>query len=144
MQTVACIHAYSHVQSCTQTGRRQAGRAYLSAVVVARVGAGCGIFITFATIVGAFWYSMTVVGVGLLFTSYQLTRGIIKVTKFSWTTTTTMNSRGVVGVLLPVIINLLLFYAEGLFISEIGDGIMSHETYTSRERYSCCCTRCPC
>jgi hypothetical protein len=113
----------------------------ISAFKQAMIIQGCGIFITFATILGAFWYSISVVCVGLLFTTYQLTMGIIKMTKFHWTYADT---NSIVGVLLPVSINILLFYAEGLFISEISDGIMSDETYISRERYSFCCTRCPC
>lgn len=113
----------------------------ISAYKQAMIMQGCGIFITFATILGAFWYSISVVCVGLLFTTYQLTMGIIKMTKFHWTYADT---NSIVGVLLPVSINILLFYAEGLFISEISDGIMSDETYISRERYSFCCTRCPC
>lgn len=113
----------------------------ISAYKQAMIMQGCGIFITFATILGAFWYSISVVCVGLLFTTYQLTMGIIKMTKFHWTYADT---NSIVGALLPVAINILLFYAEGLFISEISDGIMSDETYITRERYSCCCTRCPC
>lgn len=113
----------------------------ISAYKQAMIMQGCGIFITFATILGAFWYSISVVCVGLLFTTYQLTMGIIKMTKFHWTYADT---NSIVGVLLPIAINILLFYAEGLFISEISDGIMSDETYIKRERHSCCCTRCPC
>ena len=107
----------------------------------AMVMLGCGIFVTFCALLGAFWYSKSVVAVGLLYTTYQLTMDIIGISKYDWSSSGGGDDGGgKLAVLLPLIVNALIFYAEAMFISEVNDGIMSKGTYKARERYSCCCT----
>mmetsp|Transcript_31985 Transcript_31985/g.57816 ORF Transcript_31985/g.57816 Transcript_31985/m.57816 type:complete len:203 (-) Transcript_31985:384-992(-) len=98
---------------------------------------GCGMFVTFTTLLGAYWYSKSIVLVGLVHTCYQLTVAVFKITRFNWDGG--YNEESELEVLLPIIWNSLLFYAEGMFISEVNDGIMSSQTYKRREMYSCCC-----
>ncbi|KAL3815622.1 hypothetical protein ACHAXA_007154 [Cyclostephanos tholiformis] len=111
----------------------------------AMVVRGCGIFVTLCALLGAFWYSMHVVGVGLVYTTYQLTMDIVRIVGYDWSSggggDDDDDDGGKLVVLLPLVLNALIFYAEGTFISEINDGIMSKETYKTRERYSCCCAR---
>lgn len=96
----------------------------------------CGMFITFTTLLGAYWYSMTIVGVGLIYACYHLTVGIMNMAKYNWTGD---NEDGKLVVILPFLWYILTFYAEAMFIVELHDGTMSPETYKSREKYSCCC-----
>jgi hypothetical protein len=110
--------------------------------VGAMVMLGCGIFVTFCAFLGAFWYSKSVVAVGLLYVAYQLTMDVIRVSKYDWSSSGgDDDDGGKLAVLFPLIVNGLIFYAEAMFISEVNDGIMSRGTYKTRERYSCCCTR---
>ena len=106
---------------------------YVQAMVVR----GCGMFVMFTTILGAWWYNKIIVLVGLLFVCYQLTMAIIGISKYDWQSD--YNEDGKLEILLPLVWNVLLFYAEAVFISEVNDGIMSDETYKRREKYSCCC-----
>lgn len=112
---------------------RRAAEGYEKAIVVR----SCGMFVTITTILGAYWYSKTVVLVGLAFTCYMLTVAIIKVARHNWDGG--YNEDGPLDVIVPVFWHALIFYAEAVFISECNDGIMSPETYKRRERYSCCC-----
>ena len=50
----------------------------------AMVVRACGMFVTFSTLLGAYWYSKSVVLVGLIFTCYQLTAAIIKTVRYDW------------------------------------------------------------
>mmetsp|Transcript_22871 Transcript_22871/g.39127 ORF Transcript_22871/g.39127 Transcript_22871/m.39127 type:complete len:203 (+) Transcript_22871:288-896(+) len=100
---------------------------------------GCFMFVTFSTILGAWWYSKTIVLVGLIFTTYQLTVAVMKASKYDWNGG--YNEDGELEVILSLIWNMLLFYAEGAFIWELNDGIITAETYKRRERY-CCCFNC--
>lgn len=97
---------------------------------------GCGMFITLTTILGAYWYSKTIVGVGLIYACYHLTVGIMNMAKYNWTGD---NEDGKLVVILPFLWYILTFYAEAMFIIELHDGTMSPETYKTREKYSCCC-----
>jgi len=99
----------------------------------------CGLFVMFAAILGAYWYSKTLVTVGLLFTCYQLTMATIGIVRYDWKEGGS-NESGKLEVLLPAVWYTLMFYAETAFVSEVHSGIMSHETYRRREKYSCCCT----
>lgn len=96
----------------------------------------CGMFITFTTLLGAYWYSKTIVAVGLIYACYHLTVGIMNMVKYNWTGE---NEHGKLVVILPFLWYILTFYAEAMFIVELHEGIMSPETYKSREQYSCCC-----
>lgn len=98
----------------------------------------CGLFVTFTAILGAYWYSKSLVSVGLLFTCYQLTVATIGLARYNWTGG--YNEDGKLEVLLPAVWYALMFYAEAAFVSEVHDGVMNHETYQRREKYSCCCT----
>ncbi|KAL3778744.1 hypothetical protein ACHAW5_010349 [Stephanodiscus triporus] len=105
---------------------------------------GCGIFVTLCALLGAFWYSAWAVGVGLLYASYQIAMGIIRITGYDWGDAGGGNDDdgdGKLVVVLPLVVNVLVFYAEAVYISEVFDGTISEETYKRRERYSCCCTR---
>mmetsp|Transcript_54041 Transcript_54041/g.114773 ORF Transcript_54041/g.114773 Transcript_54041/m.114773 type:complete len:191 (-) Transcript_54041:162-734(-) len=97
----------------------------------------CGMLVTFTTILGAYWYSKSLVTVGLLFTCYLLTVAIVEAARYN--SNSGYNEDELLKVLVPTIWYSLVFYAEGTFISEVADGIMSAETYKRRERYSCCC-----
>ena len=93
---------------------------------------GCGILVTLATIVGAFMYSKSIVFVGLMFACYQLSMALIKIVR---------NGEGgddTNTAVLYLVINLVNFYAEAVFISEVTDEVLTPETYKARER-SCCC-----
>jgi len=98
---------------------------------------GCGMFVTFATLLGAIWYSKSVVTVGLLFTCYQASVAVINLRKYNLN-----GGNGRLEVIFPLVWSILNFYAQGVFISEVNDGIMSAETYKRREKYSCCCNFC--
>jgi hypothetical protein len=113
--------------------RGQEREGFASAMVMQ----GCGMFITFCVLLGAFWYSIHVVAVGLLYTAYQLMIGIIRITRYDWHGGN--GESGKLVVILPFVVNSLIFYAEAVFISEVSDGIISADTYKQRERYSCCC-----
>ncbi len=104
--------------------------------VKAMVMQACGMFIAFATLLGAYWYSKTIVGVGLIYACYHLTVGIMNMAKYNWTGD---NEDGKLVVILPFLWYILTFYAEAMFIVELHDGTMSRETYKNREMYSCCC-----
>ena len=104
--------------------------------VKAIVMQSCGMFITFTALLGAYWYSKTIVGVGLIYACYHLTVGIMNMAKYNWTGD---NEDGKLVVILPFLWYILTFYAEAMFIVELHDGTMSPETYKSREKYSCCC-----
>ncbi|KAL7535984.1 hypothetical protein ACHAWF_005331 [Thalassiosira exigua] len=82
-------------------------------------------------------YSVLLVFVGFAFTGYQLTVAIIQIRQYY--------SDGyqdkVNEVLLSLMLYILMMYAEGAFLWEVSDGIVSAETYKRRERY-CCCFRC--
>ena len=112
-------------------GNRQA-----DGFVKAMVMQACGMFITFTTLLGAYWYSKTIVSVGLIYACYHLTIGVMNMSKYNWTGE---NEDGKLVVILPFLWYLLTFYAEAMFIFEVHDGTMSPETYKSREQYSCCC-----
>lgn len=115
----------------------QSDRAKAEGYTQAMIVRGCGLFVTFTTILGAYWYSKSIVLVGLVFTCYHFTVSIFKISRYNWDGG--YNEEGKLAVILPVIWNSLLFYAEGMFISEINDDTMSAETYKRREKYSCCC-----
>ena len=106
--------------------------------VNAMVMHACGMFVTFCVLLGAFWYSIHVVVVGLVYAAYQLTVGIIRITRYDWDGGGDGDT-GKLVVLLPFVMNALIFYAEAVFISEVNEGIISADTYKERERYSCCC-----
>ena len=102
----------------------------------------CGMLVTFCVLLGAFWYSIHVVVVGLVYAAYQLAIGIIRITRYDWDGGGGTDDDGETGklvVVLPFVMNALIFYAEAVFISEVNDGIISADTYKERERYSCCC-----
>ncbi|KAL7434121.1 hypothetical protein ACHAXH_003874 [Discostella pseudostelligera] len=96
----------------------------------------CGMFIIFTTLLGAYWYSKTIVSVGLIYACYHLTVGIMNMAKYNWQGE---NEDGKLVVILPFLWYILTFYAEAMFILELHDGTMSPETYKIREQYSCCC-----
>jgi hypothetical protein len=96
----------------------------------------CGMFIIFTTLLGAYWYSKTIVSVGLIYACYHLTVGISNMAKYNWQGE---NEDGKLVVILPFLWYILTFYAEAMFILELHDGTMSPETYKIREQYSCCC-----
>ncbi|KAL9189763.1 hypothetical protein ACHAXT_009438 [Thalassiosira profunda] len=98
---------------------------------------GCGMFVTFATLLGAYWYSKEIVLVGLCFACYQLVVGIAKVAKYDWQSQ--YNEEGKLETLFPMVFYTLVFYAEAVFMYEVYVGTMSAETYKRRERHCCCC-----
>jgi len=98
----------------------------------------CGMCVTLATLFGAYSYSKSVVLVGLAFTAYRLTVAVLGVAQHDWRGGD--NEKTELQVLLPLLGNVLLFYAEAMFVLEVNDGIMSKETYKSREKYVCCCS----
>lgn len=98
---------------------------------------GCGMFVTFTTLIGAYSYSKSIVFVGLLFACYQLTMGIIQLSSYNWGGGN--NKDGKLEILFPVVWYSLLLYSEAVFILEVHRGTMSAETYKRREKYSCCC-----
>ena len=98
----------------------------------------CGMFVTFTTLLGFYYYSKSIILVGLTYCCYNLTMGIIALTKYDWQGLT-QNEDGKLSVLFPVVMNVLIFYAEAVFVCEVNDGIMTPETYKRREKYSCCC-----
>mmetsp|Transcript_12175 Transcript_12175/g.26267 ORF Transcript_12175/g.26267 Transcript_12175/m.26267 type:complete len:129 (+) Transcript_12175:1898-2284(+) len=112
---------------------RERAEGYTQEIIVR----GCGMFVTFTTLLGAYWYSKSIVLVGLAFTTYQLTVAVFKCARYNWDGG--YNEDGLMDVIVPAVWYTLLFYAEGVFISEVNDGIMTPETYKRRERYSCCC-----
>ena len=98
----------------------------------------CGMFVTFTTLLGFYYYSKSIILVGLTYCCYNLTMGIIALAKYDWQGLT-QNEDGKLSVLFPVVMNVLIFYAEAVFVCEVNDGIMTPETYKRREKYSCCC-----
>lgn len=121
----------------TLTGAVMSDKARAEGYAQALIVRGCGMFVVLTTIFGAYTYSKGVVLVGLLFTCYHLTLAILHAAQYSWDGG--YNEQGKLEVILPVLWNSLLFYAEGMFISEVNDGIMTKETYKTREKYICCC-----
>ena len=99
----------------------------------------CGIFITITTILGAYWYSKSVILVGMIYCCYQLAMGIIKMTRYDWRGLDGSEDDGKLQVIFPVFWQVLNFYAMAVFLLEVNDGTMSEETYQKREKYSCCC-----
>ena len=98
----------------------------------------CGMFVTFTALLGFYYYSKSIILVGLTFCCYNLAMGIIALAKYDWQGLT-QNEDGKLSVLFPVVMNVLIFYAEAVFVCEVNDGIMTPETYKRREKYSCCC-----
>mmetsp|Transcript_19434 Transcript_19434/g.41556 ORF Transcript_19434/g.41556 Transcript_19434/m.41556 type:complete len:204 (+) Transcript_19434:205-816(+) len=129
---ILMVNVFTLTAAVVQTDRVKAD-GYVQAIIVRC----CGMFVTFTTLLGAYWYSKSIVLVGLAFTCYQLTIAVFKCARYNWNGG--YNEDGPLDVIVPAVWYTLLFYAEGAFISEVNDGIMSAETYKRRERYSCCC-----
>jgi len=103
---------------------------YMRALIVR----SCGVFITLSTLMGAYWYSKTIVLVGMLFCCYQMTMGTIKLTNFDWS-----SEDAKLAVIFPVFWNVLIFYAEAAFVFDLSEGYITSQNYKEREEYSCCC-----
>ena len=65
----------------------------------AMIVSGCDMFVTF-TLLGAYWYSKSIIHVGLVHTCYQLTVPVFKVTRYNWERG--YNEDGKLEVMLPV------------------------------------------
>lgn len=99
---------------------------------------GSGLVVTLCTIVGAYWYSQGIVGVGLAFTCYLLSMSILEMVRYDWTPGA-YNEDPLIQIIFPLVWNCLIFYADAVFIVEVSDGTITPENYKRRERWSCCC-----
>jgi len=94
----------------------------------------CALFVNVSTILGAMWYSTSIVAVGFLFKCYQLVVSSMSAATY-WQTDTEF----VATVAVMAGLNVVSLYASGIFMWETYKGILTKETYQKREKYSCCC-----
>jgi len=99
---------------------------------------GSSLLVTLCTIMGAYWYSKSIVFIGLAFTCFLMVEAIIECVRYDWSPGGD-NENGKLEVLAPLLWNVLIFYADAAFIAELADGTLTPENYKRRERFSCCC-----
>jgi hypothetical protein len=92
------------------------------------------LFVNVTTIVGALWYSTSIVLVGFLFKCYQLVVSSMSAVKNWQDDTEYIATMAVLAGL-----NVVSLYASGMFMWETHQGILTKENYQKREKYSCCC-----
>ena len=94
----------------------------------------CALFVDITTIVGALWYSTSIVLVGFLFKCYQLVVSSMSAAK-NWQSDTEY----IATVAFLAGLNVLFLYASGMFMWETYKEILTKENYQKREKFSFCC-----
>ncbi|KAL9187809.1 hypothetical protein ACHAXT_006187 [Thalassiosira profunda] len=88
---------------------------------------------------GAIRYHRCAVAISLIWEIVAIVLLCIGTAQYDWKSVTAEEKQnGAITVAVILAWRLIVVYANGTFLYEVGKGIMSHETH-SRERYSCCC-----